>query len=54
MSPIRAVIIIKELRSPKWIVGTKELSIRTPKPIQRIRDDEMIALPLESMVDPAA
>ena len=50
ISPITAINIIMELNIPKWPVGTNLLNIITPNPMDRIRDESRIALPLILMV----
>jgi len=49
-SPMSAVIIIRELKNPKWMVGTKELKTRTPNPIQRINEEAIIGFPFARIV----
>ena len=50
-SPIRAVIIIIVLNSPKLATGMKLLKLRMPKPIHKIIDELKIALPLVKILD---
>lgn len=49
MSPIQAVIMISALKPPKLTVGAKLLKSRTPKPMVRMTEVAVMALPF-SMV----